>query len=263
MTIKINSIGKTKVGPQDIQFFNNNGYFIARDFIEKPVVDNIKASANKLIKQPEQPFELEASLQYDGAPLSQNDEGGNTVRRFLQMHNRDKIYTDWLRANNITSVLSEMLSASEIALVTAHHNSLMTKLPLFSSSTNWHRDIRYWHYPEQNLVSVWMPLGREHSENGGLKIIPQSHVMHFDEACYDEKKFFRDDLPSNQEHIANAINVDISPGDVLFFHARLLHAANANSLAEPKLSLVYTFRNANNKPLAGSRSDQPDLMLLL
>lgn len=252
---------QAKFNPEDVDFFNQNGYFIARSFIDKSVVDAIKSAANMLIEKPESPFELEASLQYEGAPLSEEAEGGKTIRRFLQMHARDSVYTQWLKGGRINQLLSEMLSSKTVTLVTAHHNSLMTKQPLFSSSTNWHRDIRYWHYPEQNLVSAWMPLGREHSENGGLKIIPKSHLMHFEPSCYDEKKFFRDDLPSNMEHIVNAINVDISPGDVLFFHARLLHAANANSLAEPKVSLVYTFRDAENKPVDGSRSDQADMLL--
>jgi phytanoyl-CoA hydroxylase len=49
---------------------------------------------------------------------------------------------------------------------------------------------------------------------------------------------------------------------VLFFHCLTLHAAARNTAAEPKLSVVYTFRAADNPPILGTRSAaSPELWL--
>ena len=125
-----------------------------------------------------------------------------------------------------------------------HHNSLMTKRPQFSSSTNWHRDIRYWRYSREDLVSVWLALGEETPENGALMLIPGSHRLEFERNNFDDRLFFRQDLPENRALISSAVCARLQPGDVLFFHCRCLHAASRNATDQTKLSLVFTYRRA-------------------
>ena len=48
----------------------------------------------------------------------------------------------------------------------------------------------------------------------------------------------------------------MNPGDVLFFHARLFHAASRNTSSETKYSLVYTYHEASNAPIESTRSAQ-------
>ena len=102
----------------------------------------------------------------------------------------------------------------------------------------------------------------ERIENGCLRVIPGSHRMNFDRSRLDDSLFFCSDLPENQAVIANAVPVELDPGDVLFFHAKTLHAASRNHTAQTKYSAVFTFRAADNLPLPGTRSAElPELML--
>ena len=79
---------------------------------------------------------------------------------------------------------------------------------------------------------------------------------------FDEQLFFRTDLPENSELIATSVPVELDPGDVLFFHAKTLHAASRNHSTQTKYSVVFTFRGAENLPIAGTRSAElPELML--
>ena len=48
--------------------------------------------------------------------------------------------------------------------------------------------------------------------------------------------------------------LELEPGDVLFFHCRLFHAAGANSTTHTKYSAVFTYHAADNRPLPGTRS---------
>ncbi len=43
----------------------------------------------------------------------------------------------------------------------------------------WHRDIRYWSFEREDLVSVWMAIGEETIDNGALWFVPGSHAMAF------------------------------------------------------------------------------------
>ena len=86
--------------------------------------------------------------------------------------------------------------------------------------------------------------------------------MNFERSRFDESLFFRGDLPENQAVIASAVSVELDPGDVLFFHAKTLHAASRNHSTQTKYSAVFTFRAADNLPLPGTRSAElPELML--
>jgi phytanoyl-CoA hydroxylase len=144
----------------------------------------------------------------------------------------------------------------------AHHNCVMTKSPRFSSETGWHQDIRYWSFTQRQLVTVWLALGDEHPENGCLQVIPGTHRMTFAAEQFDTDLFFRPDLADNAGLVEQARPVELSAGDVLFFHCRTLHAASANHADQTKLSVVFTFRGEGNLPDPGSRSASLPEMLI-
>jgi phytanoyl-CoA hydroxylase len=130
----------------------------------------------------------------------------------------------------------------------------MTKSPGYSSVTGWHRDIRYWSFERPELVSVWTALGPERRENGCLLVIPGTHRIDVDPGLLDDAQFLRADAKENRPLIDSAAYVELGPGDVLFFHCRLFHAAGRNQTGETKLSPVFTYHAADNRPLPGSRS---------
>jgi len=58
------------------------------------------------------------------------------------------------------------------------------------------------------------------------------------------------------------VAAELEPGDVLFFHCRLFHAAGHNRGTHTKYSAVFTYRALDNVPLPGSRSaGQSDVVL--
>ena len=239
-------------------FFNNNGYLIRRSLVSGAELEAIKNAAIELADAARPPAEYEADVHYEGAPLSREHEGGQTVRRFLDVFDRHPAFSQFGRNEQVRNVLSGLMNGP-IYLVRSHHNSLMTKNPKYSSQTNWHRDIRYWQYDHENLISVWLALGHETRENGALMLIPGSHRLEFERQNFDEKLFFKKDLPENKALIDSAVLAELEPGDVLFFHCRTLHAASNNRTNITKHSLVYTYRPGNTSPVENTRSSlKPD-----
>jgi len=183
------------------------------------------------------------------------------VRRLLQAYARSDVFARWLITPALAVRLRQLLGR-DIKLSQAHHNCVMTKNPSHSSVTHWHQDIRYWSFQRAELVSVWTALVQERPANGCLFVLPGSHRMEFAPAQLDDALFLRPEHAANQKLIAMKRAVELDPGDVLFFHCRLLHAAGDNRSTETKFSLVSTYRAAGNLPLAGARSASlPDIPL--
>lgn len=200
------------------------------------------------------PLEFETDVQYPGSPADRLSPGGDTPRRLLYAYTRDGIFRDWATSPQITNRVKQLIGADNIALSQNHHNCIMAKHPGFSSATLWHQDIRYWLFDQPELISVWLALGDEYEDNGGMRLIPGSHTNEMDRGYYDAAYFLRTDLPENQAIIDSAVSASLSLGDVLFFHCKTLHAAGQNKTDDIKFSVVFTYRETSNQPIAGSRS---------
>ena len=241
--------------------FRRDGYCILRGFATPQRRERMLAVVHDHLARHVPPIEYEGELNYPGAPESLDEPGGRTARRLKAAQSRDWVFTEWVSRPALTGRLRQLLGGP-IVMPLAHHNCVMSKQPRFSSDTGWHQDIRYWSFARPELVNVWLALGPERRENGCLRVIPGSHTMTFDRSRFDEQLFLRPDLPENAALIGQAIDVELDAGDVLFFHARTLHAATRNYAQATKFSAVFTFRAVDNPPQSGSRSAaMPELLL--
>ncbi len=235
---------------EQIDEFKSNGFLLIRDFLDEQSCNVIKDLAKVHLKYKIEPIETE--FEYIGI---EKDEYKKSVRRLRQVYDRDIVFKNWMENQKIRPILKQILD-EDVLLVTAHHNSIMTKLAKTSTNTEWHRDSRYWHYNGKNLVSIWLALGEENSQNGVLEFIPGSHKMNLKEHQFDKKSFFRDDIDENKELIKKKVSFNLNKGDVVIFHSELLHRANANRSSEDKISFVYTVKGKSVKALPNTRSSK-------
>ena len=241
--------------------FQRDGFLVVRALAPEALRERMLAVAKTQLASSIPPVEYEADVRYPGAPESHDAPGGRTVRRLLQACARDAAFREWATSPMLRDRLAQLLDG-RVELSQAHHNCVMTKDPRYGSRTQWHRDIRYWSFERPELVSVWVALGYERYDNGCLLVLPGSHAMQFEPAQLDEAQFLRDDVDSNRALLARQSAVELDPGDVLFFHCRLFHAAGSNKTGETKFSVVHTYHAADNRPLPGTRSAAyPDIAL--
>ncbi len=249
--------------------FNKDGFIVLRNFLDAKSCDNILRMAQINLDAKIEPIETE--IGYDSRDKeyrtsvtdysSHAKEEHITVRRLRQVYNRDALFKAWMENIKIRPILQQVLD-KQVVITTAHHNSIMTKMPFYSTATAWHQDRRYWRYSDDNLVSVWLALDDEHSENGVLEFIPGSHTMKFSPEQFDDKEYFSEIKEENKRIIATKVSTDLQKGDVVLFHSLLLHRANKNSTNKPKISFVYTVKGAKTKAVTGTRSSQfPEIIL--
>lgn len=251
-----------KLTEEDLAKFSQDGYLMIRNFCENAVCEEMLAAINSSLHPALAPVEYEAEVQYPGAPESRLSPGGDTPRRLLNAFARDEVFRRWATARQVGSIVKSLLGVSRVLASQNHHNCIMTKYPGYGSSTGWHQDIRYWRFDRPDLVTLWLALGEENKQNGSLSVIPGTHRFHYDRGQFDAAYFFRTDLKQNNELVKSSIDIEMSAGDVLFFHCRLLHCARQNHSDQVKISVVFTYHASNNYPIVGTRSaEHPDIEL--
>ena len=254
-------VQSTAFSPEEVRRFRSDGFIIARGLADPATCSRLRAVISDHLAREVAPAEYEAQLHYPGAPESMDAPGGHTIRRLLQAYGRAAVFREWATSPLLARRLRQLIG-SRVMLAQAHHNCVMTKQPSYSSLTGWHQDIRYWSFERPELISVWVALGREHVENGCLLVLPGSHKLDLTAERLDQALFLRADQPDNRGLITTCITPLLEPGDVVFFHCRTFHAADANHTGQTKLSLVFTYHAADNRPLPGTRSASLPAVLL-
>jgi phytanoyl-CoA hydroxylase len=243
--------------------FARDGYIVKRSEVSPASCRIMQTVTSEHLQQLIAPVEYEVDVQYPGSPLNADAPGARTPRRLLQAYARHDEFRQWATNSELKGLLQDLFADEEsIMLSQCHHNCVMTKTPGYSSATLWHQDNRYWSFDYENLISVWLALGDENRTNGCLRVIAGSHLLNLDSGRFDASMFLRPDLAENKALISQARRVELSQGDVLFFHSRLFHAAGRNLTDETKLSVVFSYHQASNKPIKETRSDRfPSILL--
>ena len=248
--------------------FNKDGFIVLRKFLDVQSCDAILEVAKRHLNQYIEPIETELGYnnQSKATRIQKTDydsgvEDVTVVRRLRQVYDRDILFKAWMENEKIRPILQQILD-DQVVLTTAHHNSIMTKMPYVSTPTSWHQDRRYWRYSDDNLVSVWLALDEETQDNGVLEFIPASHKMTFEAEQFDEKEYFSSDNVLNTEVLKTKVSTDLEKGDVVLFHTLLLHRANKNNTSNTKISFVYTVKGEKTKAESGTRSSEfPEIAL--
>lgn len=237
-----------------IQQFKIDGYLVLKHLSSIDKCTQLQELIAHHLSKRIEPFELEAKVQYPGAPKATAAEGGATIRRLLMAYHRDPQLVKLAKLPAITRAIQQILDANALYLNPSHHNCVMTKMPAYSSKTLWHRDTRYWRFDNKYLINAWFALGDEHEENGSLKVLPGSHRWEVSDDSLDEAQFLKPDHPGNFDRLATQRSVNLNAGDVLLFSAHCFHAAGRNTTEKPKFSVVFTYHGEETSPVVDSHS---------
>lgn len=236
-----------------IDAFEKDGYLILPRMVSATNCELMATVTNAHLAAALGPLEYEVEVGYPGAPKSLDSIGGRTARRLRDAYHRHDSYRAWATNPQLVAILKLLLGES-VCLTLAHHNCVMTKHPHFGTATGWHRDIRYWSFLRNELISVWLALDNENENNGGLRFIPRSHRFNIKPEQMDQLDFLRPEVTENQVLFAQGKTVELHQGDVVFFHSGLFHAAGRNNSEAVKESVVFAYHGQSNSPIAGTRS---------
>lgn len=238
---------------QQLDQFRTDGYLVLKARVAPDRCEQMLGVTRDHLQRAVPPIEYEADVGYPGAPASLDAPGGQTARRLRGAHDRADCFRAWSDEPALVGELAQLLG-EEVVLSLAHHNCIMTKHPHYGTATGWHRDIRYWSFGRNELISSWLALGEETADNGALCFIPGSHRLHIEAERLDDLDFLRPEVPANQQLFCLGVTPTLQRGDVVLFHSGLFHSAGRNNTERMKASVVFAYRGISNPPVPGTRS---------
>jgi phytanoyl-CoA hydroxylase len=204
------------LAPDQLQFFNDNGYFLARGLFRP---DEVKFYLDHYMR-------LRETGTYPG-DMSGVDIGSQDplkkYPRMIHMHRWDETSLAWLIDPRINTHLTALAGREPIAVQT-----MIYFKPPMARGQALHQDQYYLRVQPGTCVAAWLALDDCDEENGCLQVVPGSHTWPL--LCTtkaDVTQSFTDvtvPVPAGTEAKAMIMKA----GDVLFFNGQLVHGSLPN-----------------------------------
>jgi ectoine hydroxylase-related dioxygenase (phytanoyl-CoA dioxygenase family) len=184
----------------------------------------------------------------DQHSYGRGDGEGGVVRLSLWNHPGDTIYGMFARCESIVNTAETLLGGE----VYHYHSKMIMKDAKVGGAWAWHQDYGYWYqngvlFPD--LTSAFIAVDAATRENGCMQVLSGSHLM-----GRVEHVLTGDQAGADLERVREAekrlplVYVEMTPGDVLFFHANLLHRSDQNRSDKPRWAMICCYNAARNDP---------------
>ena len=214
--------------------FSNDGYIIKKNLFSEDEINKLK----KFIES--------SSDKKNDARETRSSTGKLSIT--LWDHPSDDLFGKFSTNERIVKLMEEYLGDE----VYHYHSKIIWKKP-GDGGFDWHQDYGYWYhnaclYPD--MGSCFIMLDRATKENGCLKVLKGSHkVGRIGHGVSDTPEQTADmERIAELEKRHERVYITAEPGDVLFFHANLLHSSDANKSGESRRTLIVCFNTKSNNP---------------
>ncbi len=226
-----------KLTPVQTKLYRDNGYLFPLDVFNAPLVEMIRA-------------ELEQA-QGDATRLGLDAEWPRLIRANAHylLPFVYQVATAPRLLDAVESILGPdlLLWSAEFFIKDAHSDKLVS----------WHQDLTYWGLGEtDDEITAWVALSESSVESGCMRFLPGSHqsriVPHRD-------TFAETNLLSRGQEVAvdvdeaQAVNVELHPGQVSLHHGRMFHASGPNQSDHERIGLVFRFLTPAVRQLVSQR----------
>jgi ectoine hydroxylase len=218
-----------------VRDYQRDGYYLAKRVFDEEEIGLLRRAAKE-------------DRELDQHSFGRGDGEGGTVRLSLWNHPGDTIYGMFARCESIVNSAEKILGGE----VYHYHSKMIMKDAKVGGAWTWHQDYGYWY---QNgvlfplLCSASIAVDPATRENGCLQVLRGSHelgridhVLTGDQAGADMERVLE------VEKRLELVYVEMDAGDVIFFHANLLHRSDQNKSDKPRWSMIYCYNAARNDP---------------
>lgn len=215
--------------------YEQNGFVLEKGMFDAEEIDLLRRAAKE-------------DRELDQHSFGRGDGEGGTVRLSLWNHPGDTLYGMFARCETIVNSAERLLEGE----VYHYHSKMIMKDAKVGGAWAWHQDYGYWY---QNgvlfplLTSAFIAVDSATRENGCLQVLKGSHQL-----GRIDHVLTGDQAGADLERVAEAqkrletVYVEMAPGDVLFFHANLLHRSDQNKSDKPRWSMICCYNAARNDP---------------
>ena len=214
--------------------FTDDGYIVKKNLFSEDEINKLKE------------FIESSSNKKNESRETRSSSGKLNIT--LWNHPSDDLFGKFSTNERIVKPMEEYLGDE----VYHHHSKIIWKKP-GDGGFDWHQDYGYWYhnaclYPD--MGSCFIMLDKATKENGCLKAIKGSHkVGRIGHGISDTPEQTADMERINElKKRHDCVDIIANPGDVLFFHANLLHSSDANKSKDSRRTLIVCFNTKSNNP---------------
>ncbi len=218
-----------------IRQYDTSGFLLIKNLFDQEEIELLQRTAKE-------------DKELDQHSFGREDGEGGTVRLSLWNHPGHGIYGAFARCNRITAVAEALLRDEPYH----YHSKMIMKDAQIGGAWTWHQDYGYWYRNgvlKPDLLSAFIAVDPCTQENGCLQVIEGSHhcgriehVLTGDQAGADTERVQA--IVQRMPHL----HMEMNSGDVLFFHANLLHRSDQNRSNLPRWSMICCYNAKENTP---------------
>jgi Protein involved in biosynthesis of mitomycin antibiotics/polyketide fumonisin len=224
------------------QFLKKNGVVLLKNMIENKWQRIILDAIEEDIKKPSPFFHA-----------YKTEEGKGNFHGNLRIWQHYQGLKDYCLNSPLPYFAAQLLNSNKINLF---YDQLFVKEPETNNRIRWHNDQPYWPIRGWPVISFWTSLDPISKENGPMEFIRKSHKWgkwyqpeHFAPGAskaYEQNPEFEKipDIESNRDKY-DIISFDMNPGDLLAFHALVVHGS-AGNISKDRRRRGYAVRYTGN-----------------
>lgn len=224
-----------RLSASQLHSYEDNGYVLLKEMMTPEEVELLGRAARE-------------DRVLDQHSYGRADGEGGTIRLSLWNHPTDTIYGMVARSESIVGCAEQLLDDE----VYHYHSKMIMKDAKVGGAWAWHQDYGYWYqngllFPD--LTSAFIAVDRATKANGCLQVIRGSHKLGRMEHVLTGDQAGADlDRVNKVLERLELVYVEMDPGDVLYFHANLLHRSDQNKSDHPRWSMICCYNAAHNDP---------------
>ena len=209
--------------PQEVQLFRHNGFVKLPTRLNDDLVESLKATALKDIRE-----EVE--------PVARNKDG--QVTRISDLWGRGGLFQETIVCDEILNPLESLLGPN-IEFVRNRHNHVYLRDRGSSASLELHRDVRHW---SRTIVTVLVYLEDTNLENGCTHVVPGSHIL-------PDFVDLNDGNSVHQIALNQIIPVPMKAGELLAIDSMIIHSAGKNRTDGTRMSMTLGYHTRDELSL--------------
>ncbi|MDG2304025.1 MAG: phytanoyl-CoA dioxygenase family protein [Candidatus Binatia bacterium] len=204
-------------------------------------------AANRLVKD----------IQFAKGELPMPDDPEHALWKIINPDRFDTTMAECLRFPRVLEAVSSLIGEDLLAFLLM----FIYKPPGVAQSVHpFHQDAAYFPFrPQKQCVGVWIPLDPVSEANGGLTIVPGSHRLPIQQHEIKEGINFgalaAAGIEGNDAYHAEAITLELRPGDCVLFSTKMLHRTGGNRTTEHRRVVTLHMASAKCVPLGPQLSE--------
>ena len=226
-----------------VNSFNEKGYLVVENLLPENILKDLQKVTDDFVEQSRSINENDAIFDLSDSHTSENP----VVRRLKDPHLNHTVYSDIIKNNLITDVVSKLIGDN----LRLEHTKLNFKTAKGGEAIEWHQDWAFYPHTNDDIVEVGIFLDDCGNENGPLLCVPGSHKGPIDDHHYNGYFIGAVDPSNSHYNLETAEPIVAKAGSISVHHVRCLHGSRKNNSEKSRRVLFAGYCAADAWPLRG------------